>query len=125
MSERRDGALALDALTMALTQRRPAPGLLHHSDQGIQYTSGVYPSRLQATGLVPSLSHKGNCFDNAVVESFFSTLKNEWTFHHTFQDRDHARAAVFDYIELFYNRQRSHATLNYVSPVAYEEQRVS
>lgn len=125
MSERRDGALALDALTMALIQRRPAPGLLHHSDQGIQYTSGVYQSRLQATGLVASLSHKGNCFDNAVVESFFSTLKNEWTFHQTFQDRDHARAAVFDYIELFYNRQRSHATLNYVSPVTFEEQGVS
>jgi transposase InsO family protein len=121
MSPRRDAQLVLDALTMALAHRRPAPGLIHHSDQGGQYTSGLYQARLHAAGLVPSLSHKGNCYDNAVVESFFSTVKNEWTFHQTFHDRDQARTALFDYIELFYNRQRSHATLNYCSPVTYEE----
>ncbi len=120
MSERRDGQLALDALTMALAHRRPRPGLIHHSDQGIQYTSGVYLARLQATGLVPSMSRKGNCYDNAVVESFFSSLKNEGTDHETFPDRDHARTALFAYIELFYNRQRVHATLDYQSPDAYE-----
>lgn len=124
MSARRDGQLVLDALSMALVHRRPAPGLIHHSDQGGQYTSGRFQARLHAAGLTPSLSHKGNCYDNAVVESFFSTLKNEWTFHFTFHDRDQARAALFDYIELFYNRQRSHATLNYCSPVTYEEQGV-
>jgi transposase InsO family protein len=120
MSERRDGQLALDALTMALAHRRPAPGLIHHSDQGIQYTSGGYQARLKATGLVPSMSRKGNCYDNAVVESFFSTVKNEGTCHQTFPDRDCARAALFDYIELFYNRQRVHTTLDYQSPDAYE-----
>ena len=120
MSERRDGQLALDALTMALAHRRPSPGLIHHSDQGIQYTSGVYQARLKTVGLVPSMSRKGNCYDNAVVESFFSTVKNEGTYHQTFHDRDHARAVLFDYIELFYNRQRVHATLDYQSPDAYE-----
>lgn len=125
MSDRRDVSLVLQALCMALAQRRPTPGLVHHSDQGIQYTSSIYQARLQQTGLLPSMSRKGDCYDNAVVESFFSTLKNEWTFHQTFQDRDQARAALFDYIELFYNRRRSHATLDYRSPVNYEEQSVS
>jgi transposase InsO family protein len=120
MSERRDSQLALDALSMALAHRRPSPGLIHHSDQGIQYTSGGYQARLKATGLVPSMSRKGNCYDNAVVESFFSTVKNEGTYHQTFPDRDCARAALFDYIELFYNRQRVHTTLDYQSPDAYE-----
>lgn len=125
MSARRDSALVLDALGMALEHRQPRPGLVHHSDRGIQYTSGVYQARLRTVGLIPSMSRKGDCFDNAVVESFFSTLKNEWTFHQTFQDRDHARVALFDYIELFYNRQRAHASLNDQSPVAYEAERVS
>lgn len=125
MSERRDVSLALQALGMALSNRRPRPGLIHHSDRGIQYASSLYQARLKQTGLLPSMSRKGDCYDNAVVESFFSTLKNEWTFHHTFQDRDQARAALFDYIELFYNRKRSHATLDYKNPVSYEEQSVS
>jgi transposase InsO family protein len=120
MSARPDSQLVLDALTMALTHRRPAAGLIHHSDQGIQYTSGVYQARLRANGVVPSMSRKGNCYDNAVVESFFSSLKNEGTDHETFPDRDHARVALFAYIELFYNRQRVHATLDYQSPDQYE-----
>jgi len=120
MSARPDSQLVLDALTMALTHRRPAPGLIHHSDQGIQYASGVYQACLTAHGLVPSMSRKGNCYDNAVVESFFSSLKNEGTDHETFPDRDQARTALFAYIELFYNRQRVHATLNYQSPEQYE-----
>jgi transposase InsO family protein len=125
MSDRINGALVQAALTMALEQRQPEPGLIHHSDQGMQYAGGSYHALLQAHGLRASMSRKGNCYDNAPVESFFSTLKNEWTWHQTFQDRDHARAALFDYIELFYNRQRSHAALNYLSPVTYEEQDVS
>jgi transposase InsO family protein len=123
MSARPDSQLVLDALTMALTHRRPAPGLIHHSDQGIQYSSGVYQARLKTSGLVPSMSRKGNCYDNAVVESFFSSLKNEGTDHETFPDRDHARAALFAYIEVFYNRQRVHATLDYQSPEQYERRR--
>ncbi|MBI5379343.1 MAG: IS3 family transposase [Nitrospirae bacterium] len=120
MSERPDGQLVRDALTMAVAHRSPSPGLIHHSDQGIQYASGIYQSPLQSHGMRPSMSRKGDCYDNAVVESFFSTLKNEWVFHQNFLDRDQARAALFDYIELFYNRQRCHAALNYQSPVAYE-----
>lgn len=125
MSDRINGALVLDALTMALEQRQPEPGLIHHSDQGMQYAGGDYRARLHAHGLRVSMSRKGNCYDNAPVESFFSTLKNEWTWHHTFQDRDQARAALFDYIELFYNRQRRHAALDYQSPVQFEGQGVS
>ena len=125
MSHRGDAPLVVKALTMALQHRRPAPGVVHHSDQGIQYTSGAYQALLQTHGLRVSMSRKGNCYDNAPVESFFSTLKNEWTWHHTFQDREHARAALFDYIELFYNRQRRHAALNYHSPVQYEVRGVS
>jgi transposase InsO family protein len=123
MSARPDSHLVLDALTMALTHRRPAPGLIHHSDQGIQYSSGVYQARLKTSGLVPSMSRKGNCYDNAVVESFFSSLKNEGTDHETFPDRDQARTALFAYIELFYNRQRIHATLGYQTPEQYERRR--
>jgi len=123
MSERPDGQLVLDALAMAIAHRRPSPGLLHHTDQGIQYASRLYRNRLQMQGMRPSMSRKGNCYDNAVVESFFSSLKNEWVFHQTFLDRDQARVALFDYIELFYNRQRRHAALEYQSPVQFEERR--
>jgi putative transposase len=125
MSDRINGALVLAALTMAVEQRRPKPGLIHHSDQGIQYAGGDYRALLHTHRLRVSMSRKGNCYDNAPVESFFSTLKNEWTWHHTFQDRDQARAALFDYIELFYNRQRRHAALDYQTPVQFEEQGVS
>jgi transposase InsO family protein len=123
MSHRPDGQLVLDALGMAVAHRRPSPGLIHHTDQGIQYASHLYQDRLKKHGLLPSMSRKGNCYDNAVVESFFSSLKNEWVFHQTFLDRDQARAALFDYIELFYNRTRRHAALAYQSPVQFEEQR--
>ena len=125
MSDRINGALVQDALRMALDQRQPEPGLIHHSDQGMQYAGGDYRALLHAHGLRVSMSRKGNCYDNAPVESFFSTLKNEWTWHHTFQDREQARAALFDYIELFYNRHRGHAALNYLSPVQYEKESVS
>ncbi len=122
MSERPDGQLVLDALAMAITHRRPSPGLLHHTDQGMQYASRLYRNRLAAHGMQPSMSRKGNCYDNAVVESFFSSLKNEWVFHHSFLNREQARTALFDYIELFYNRKRRHAALGYQTPVQFEEQ---
>lgn len=124
MSHRPDSQLVLDALRMAVEHRGPSLGLLHHIDQGIQYASGDYQRQLQAHGMRPSMSRKGDCYDNAAVESFFSTLKNEWVFHQTFLDRDQARVALFDYIELFYNRRRRHTSLNYMSPLMYEEQSV-
>lgn len=124
MSPRPDQHVALTALQMALTHRRPRPGLIHHSDQGATYTSGAYQRRVSQAGLVASMSRKGNCYDNAVVESFFSTLKNELVHDQDFRTREEAQAAVFEFIEVFYNRQRLHQTLGYVSPVQYETARV-
>jgi len=112
--------LVIAALTMALESRRPKPGLLHHTDQGTLYGSAAYRAILQHYGLIASMSRKGNCHDNAVAESFFSNLKNELTWHRDFKTRDEARTAIFEYIELFYNRERIHATLDYVSPIEHE-----
>lgn len=124
MSPRPDQQVALTALQMALTHRRPRPGLIHHTDQGATYTSLAYQRQLQQAGLVASMSRKGNCYDNAVVESFFSTLKNELVHDQDFLTREEAQAAVFEFIEVFYNRQRRHQTLGYVSPVQFETVRV-
>jgi len=112
--------LVIEALMMAIESRRPKPGLIHHTDQGVLYGSAAYRAILQRHGLVASMSRKGNCHDNAVAESFFSNLKNELTWHRDFKTRDEARTAIFEYIELFYNRERLHATLDYVSPVEHE-----
>jgi putative transposase len=120
MGNKRSQALSLSALRMAINQRRPRAGLLHHSDQGSAYIGALYQSELARHGATISMSRKGNCYDNAVVESFFSNLKNELTHHQRFASREQARTAIFDYIELFYNRQRAHATLRYSSPVDYE-----
>jgi transposase InsO family protein len=124
MSEKMNRPLVIDALTMAIEHRKPNVGLIHHTDRGVLYATSAYRAVLANHGMIPSMSRKGDCYDNAVVESFFSNLKNELTWHRTFQHRDEARAAIFDYIEIFYNRQRLHQTLDYVSPVRYEEQRV-
>lgn len=124
MSPRPDQHVALTALQMALTHRRPRPGLIHHTDQGATYTSVAYQRRLVQTGLVASMSRKGNCYDNAVVESFFSTLKNELVHERDYRTREEAQAEVFEFIEVFYNRQRLHQTLGYVSPVQFEATRV-
>ena len=123
MQARADRALATDALTMALLHRRPQPGLIHHTDQGCQYAATAYRQVLTQHGLVASMSRRGNCYDNAVAESFFSTLKNELVHDRTFQTRDDARSQVFEFIEVFYNRQRVHQTLGYVSPAAFEARR--
>ena len=120
MSERIDQQLVLDALTMALLQRRVKPGLIHHTDQGRQYSSAAYLAALKADGMKASMSRRGNCYDNAVAESFFSSLKNELVHHKTFQAREEARTAIFEYIEVFYNRQRRHQSLDFMSPVDYE-----
>jgi putative transposase len=124
MSPRPDQHVVLTALQMAMTHRRPRPGLIHHTDQGATYTSVAYQRQLVQTGLVASMSRKGNCYDNAVVESFFSTLKNELVHERDYHTREEAHAEVFEFIEVFYNRQRLHQTLGYVSPVQFEAARV-
>jgi len=124
MSDRQNRPLAIDALTMAIERRHPAPGLIHHTDQGILYASAAYRAILKAHGMIASMSRKGDCYDNAVAESFFSTLKNELLWDRDFRTRVEARSALFEWIEVFYNRERLHQTLDYVSPVRYEEQRV-
>jgi putative transposase len=112
--------LALQALTMALGRRHPAPGLLHHSDRGSQYASADYRHALRAHGIVCSMSRRGNCWDNAVAESFFATLKVELAHDATWATRGQARGEVFEYIEQFYNGQRRHSALDYLSPLTFE-----
>ena len=123
MAAHRDAELVEQALHMALLRRHPATGLLHHSDRGSQYTSGSYQRLLAQTGIAVSMSGKGDCYDNAAMESFFSSpLKGEWTDWHTYQTRQEAQPSIFVYIEVFYNRQRRHSMLGYRSPVIYEQQ---
>jgi len=120
MDSHLDRTLALDALSMALRTRRPEAGLVHHSDRGVQYASEDYRSRLRERGITCSMSRKGDCWDNAVAESFFSTLKAELIHRNDYVSRSHARASVFEYIEAFYNGRRRHSALGYVSPVDHE-----
>ena len=120
MSERIDQQLVLDAVNMALLQRRVKPGLIHHTDQGRQYSSAAYQAVLEHHGMKASMSRRGNCYDNAMAESFFSSLKNELIHHRSFSTRGEARTAIFEYIEVFYNRQRRHQSLDFMSPVDYE-----
>lgn len=115
-----DRKLAIDALKMALAHRAPASGLLHHSDRGGQYASAEYRSLLQAYQLIPSMSRLGNCWDNAVAESFFSTLKQELVTGSNWKTRREATTALVEFIEVWYNRQRRHQTLGYRTPVQYE-----
>lgn len=112
--------LVLDALEMALQQRRPGAPLVHHSDRGSQYASDDYRARLAAVDIQCSMSRIGDCFDNAPVERFFGTLKTEVVYQQRFATRSEARHAVFEYIEVFYNRQRRHSALGYLNPVEYE-----
>ena len=122
MRENLQRQLCLDALEMAIEARRPEPGLMHHSDRGSQYASGDYQDRLKDNAIVCSMSRKGECWDNAVAESFFSTLKTELVEEENYATRDEARRSIFDYLEVFYNRQRLHSTLGYKSPVAFEKE---
>jgi len=112
--------LPLAALDMAVKRRHPQRGLLHHSDRGCQYTSNDYVTALHELGIELSMSRRGNCWDNAVAESFFATLKTELIYGHSWATRHHLRAAVFDYVEVFYNRKRLHSTLNYKTPAQIE-----
>jgi putative transposase len=121
MDIRRDEALVETALEMALFSRRPHAGLLHHSDRGSQYTSGGYRGILESQGIVLSMSQKGEPYDNALMESFFGTLQAECAHRQTFQTIEQARTCIFEYLEVFYNRQRLHSALGYRSPMAFEQ----
>ena len=112
--------LVVDALDMAIWNRRPQPGLVHHSDQGCQYTSLAFGRRLRESEIVASMGSVGDCFDNAVTESFFATLECELLDRHRFRTHAEARMAVFDYLEGFYNPRRRHSALGYLSPADYE-----
>jgi putative transposase len=123
LSAANDRHLAMRALDLALRRRRPGSGLLHHSDQGSPYTSDDYQELLKLHGITCSMSRKGNCYDNAVVESFFATFKAE--LGERFASHADAKHEVFDYIEVFYNRQRKHSSLGYVSPAEYERRQLA
>lgn len=120
MDEHMEASLVQEAWHMAVAQRYPSADLLHHSDQGSQYTSEAYLQDLAAYHCQVSMSRSGNCFDNAAMESFFSTLKTECA-DEQFDTRAHARTAIFEYIEAWYNRQRLHSALGYLSPAEFEQ----
>lgn len=112
--------LVSDALKMAIARRRPGQGLLHHSDRGVQYASEDYQHLLQSHGMTISMSGRGDCWDNAAMESFWATLKTELVHHERYATREQAKASIFEYIEVFYNRKRLHSSLGYVSPESFE-----
>jgi len=114
-------SLVNDALSMAIQRRKPPAGLIWHTDRGSQYASYAHKDLLQEQGIIQSMSRKGNCWDNAVAESFFHSLKTECTNHEIFETRAQANQKIFEYIEVFYNRERMHSSNNYLSPVEYEE----
>jgi putative transposase len=120
MAEHLEASLVIDALEMALSARQPGPGLLVHSDRGVQYACGAYQAVLARHQLVCSMSRRGNCYDNAITESFHGTLKTEWIYHQRYATREDARRSIFEYIEVFYNRQRRHSAIGYVSPEMFE-----
>jgi putative transposase len=122
MGESLATALPLAALEMALGQRGPTSGLLHHSDRGVQYASQDYRQKLLAFGVEASMSRTGNCYDNAAMESFWSTLKHELVYRNHFLSRTQARQCIFEWIEVFYNRTRLHSSLGFKSPVDFETQ---
>jgi transposase InsO family protein len=121
MSQWLKAPLVTAALQMAIDQRQPLPGLIMHTDQGSQYVADSYQQILAQQQMIPSMSRKGNCWDNAVAESFFHTLKTECLYLETLETRDQARDAVFDYIEVFYNRQRRHSANGYLAPLVFEQ----
>ena len=114
-------SLVNDALEMAIKRRKPSKGLVWHTDRGSQYASYAHKDLLKQHGIIQSMSKKGDCWDNAVSESFFHTLKTEFTHHENFQTKAEANEKIFEYIEIFYNRQRLHSSNNYISPVEFEE----
>ncbi|PCJ23267.1 MAG: hypothetical protein COA94_08465 [Rickettsiales bacterium] len=121
MASSMKASLVNDAITMAIWQRRPAKGLIWHTDRGSQYCSKSHRQILQDHGIVQSMSRKGDCWDNATSESFFSTLKRELVELHNFADQQQAAAAIFEYIEVFYNKIRLHSTIGYLAPTQFED----
>jgi transposase InsO family protein len=124
MGANRDEALVERALLMALDRRNPSEGLLHHTDRGSQYTSGGYQALLEQYKVLVRMSRKGNCWDNALLESFFGTLKVECVDRQLFETRREARTVIFEYMEVFYNRQRLHSSLGYLTPADFEQLKV-
>lgn len=122
MSDRMKDDLVIAALQQALIHRHPDAGLLHHSDRGSQYTSKDFRGLLMKYCIVASMSGSGNCYDNAVIESFFHTLKTEHIYFEQYESREQAKRSIFEYVEVFYNRKRLHSTLKYMSPVVFEKQ---
>jgi len=122
MAERMTQDLVGRALFRAVQQKRPTEGLIHHSDRGSQYCAHDYQRLLKQFGMVASMSHKGNCYDNAPMESFWGSLKNELVHHQGYGTRDEAKASIQEYIEIFYNRQRRHSRLGYIAPAVFEAQ---
>jgi putative transposase len=121
LSHRLGQELVLNAFQQALWRRRPGPGVIFHSDRGVQYACTALRNLLQQHKFIQSMSGKGNCYDNAVVESFFHTLKTELVYFETYYTREDAQNSVFEYMETYYNRTRLHSTLNYCSPVEFEQ----
>ena len=122
MSEKHDAELVKTALRMALIQRQPGADLVHHSDRGSEYASTSYQTLLREQNIQASMSKKGDCYDNAMIESFWATLKKECSDETIFSTRNEAKTAIFEYIEIYYNRKRRHSSLAYLSPVHYEKQ---
>lgn len=122
LSDSLERSSVIRALNKAILKRNPSRGLLVHSDRGIQYASADFRKKLEEKGFVQSMSRRGNCWDNAVAESFFHSLKTQLIYHQRFQNRDEAERILFWYIEIYYNRQRKHSTNGYIAPALYEEQ---
>lgn len=122
MGEQMSKRLVLSALDMAVKRQKPSPGLIIHSDRGSQYASKIYQRRLRRYGMKSSMSRKGDCWDNSVMESFFHTLKVEHVYDQFFKSRAEATNSIFEWIEVFYNRQRVHSSLGFVTPECYEQQ---
>jgi transposase InsO family protein len=121
MSDQLSQQLTVDTLRQAVSRQKPSEGLIHHSDRGRQYASYVYQDLLRRYGMIASMSRSGNCYDNTYMESFFGTLKREWVHERRYRTRQEARLSIFEYVEVFYNRQRRHSALGYRSPEQYEK----
>jgi len=121
MGDRMTKELVIKAMKMAVRKEKPEPGLIFHSDRGSQYCSNDFKELLKSNHIRQSMSRKGNPYDNACAENFFSCLKCECTHFHHFRTRDEAKQAIFEYIEVYYNRQRRHASLGWLTPVAYKK----
>jgi putative transposase len=120
MADHLRGELCVEALKMAIERRRPEEGLLHHSDRGVQYACMEYRELLESHGMIASMSRTGNCYDNAMMERVWGSLKSELTHHEEYQTREEAKGSVFEYMEVFYNRRRRHSAIGYMSPEQFE-----